>query len=505
MIRRVGGRASCSAIAAILVAAIGACSSGGAPASGPTPTGARAEVPSGVDSAVAIVADSLADASFVDAAAADSALQLQEEARLIVEHTDSVWEAMTELLDTGRAVSEADSAQAADAATQGGLALVRLDSLLRSDQADMDALAAETGSLLDSAEVALERSFRLNPFDSRSRVWLAQVYGLQARRLGQVEAYDRAIDELEKLALLTPDQHTVYGMLANNYFYVSNWDGAALNYGKAESVYLETWDLTVDEPEPLDSTTVFAYVQAQGDMHVQRLDAPRAQESYDRAMAWATTAADSGYVAGELEWMAWDEMNIASSFARDSLLLMEQQGDLNGARRGYAALLVSVSAQAARDETEWRLAIVDYNLGETEAAAERLRGIVERTPVDAAGVPVAAAYQRYFDDYGTLCMNLGRSARVDRRDNRTALKYFTQASELSWSGRATAYFESARLLTGNLPVALDNASQALSLEEELDDDQRLDLYRLLMELNRRTGDFDEARRFRDAFRALRGG
>lgn len=505
MTRRPGVRMAATATAVLLVAGTGACSSGGAPASGPVPTGARAEVPSGVDSAVAIIADSLADASFVDAVAADSALQLQEEARLIVEHTDSVWEAMTALLDSGRAVTSADSAQAADAATEGGLALVRLDSLLRSDQADMEALAAESGSLLDSAEVALERSFRLNPFDSRSRVWLAQVYGLQARRLGQVEAYDRAIDELEKLALLTPDQHSVYAMLANNYFYVSNWDGAALNYERAESVYLETWDLTVEEPEPLDSATVFAYVQAQGDMHVQRLDALRAQESYDRALGWATTPEDSAYVAGELEWMAWDDMNIASSFARDSLLLMEQQGDLEGARRGYATLLAGLSSRAALDETEWRLAIVDYNLGGTEAAAERLRGLVDRTPVDSAGVPVVPAYQRYFDDYGTLCMNLGRSARVDRRDNRTALKYFTQASDLSWSGRATAYFESARLLTGNLPVAIENANRALSMEDTLEDEQRLDLYRLLMELNRRTGDFDEARRFRDAFRALRGG
>jgi tetratricopeptide (TPR) repeat protein len=491
-------------LTALFVGAAGACSSGGGSATNTPTVAPPTEVPSGVDSTVAAAADSLADASFVAAAQEDEALRLQEEARLIVEHTDSVWESMSVLLDSGRVVTAGDSAAATDAATEGGLALVRLDSLLRSD-AEMEALAAQTAVLLDSAELQLERSFALNPFDDRTRIWLAQVYGLQARRLGQAEAYDRAIDELEKLALLTPDQHGVYAMLANNYFYVSNWDGAALNYEKAEDVYLETWDLTVDEPEPLDSATVFAYVQAQGDMHVQRLDALRAGEAYDRAMTWATTAEDSAYVAGELEWMAWDDMNIASSFARDSLLLLEQEGDLAGARSGYAALVAGLTATAAIDETEWRLAIVDYNLGETEAAAERLRALVERTPTDSTGAPVDADYARYFDDYGTLCMNLGRSARSERRDNRTALKYFTQASEVSWSGRGGAYFEAARLLMGNLPAALENASAALTLEESMTVEQRLELYRLLMELNRRAGDFDEARRYRDAFRALRGG
>ncbi len=226
------GRLAAAAAAALIVAACG----GGAGSANVPVVAPPTVVPSGVDSTVAEAADSLADASFVDAAQADQALALQEEARLIVEHTDSMWEAMAALLDSGRAVSVGDSLAATAAATEGGLALVRLDSLLRSGNADMQALAAQTGRLLDSAEVSLERSFGLNPFDNRTRVWLAQVYGLQARRLGQVEAYDRAIDELQKLVLLTPDQHTVWAMLANNYFYVGEWDGAALNYEKAEEV-----------------------------------------------------------------------------------------------------------------------------------------------------------------------------------------------------------------------------------------------------------------------------
>ena len=497
------GRTLAGVATAVLLVASVACSSGPPPAATPEPAGPTV-VPAGVDSTVAERADSLADASFVEPAREEESAELREESVLMVERTDSLWQIMAEALDSTRVVSTEDSLAARTAGTRGGEALVELDRLLRTSEMDVDALARRTAVLLDSAQTALERAFQLNPFDTRNRMWLAQVYGLQARRLGQTESYDRAIDELEKLALLTPDQHTVFAMLANNYFYVESWDGAALNYQKAEDVYRETWDLVVDEDPVLDSAVIYSYAQAQGDMHVQRLDASRAVEAYERALEYAPTPEDSAYVTGELEWMAWDDMDLRAAFARDSLLALEQEGDLEAARRGYAELLPELSRQEAIDEIEWRLGIVDYNLGNTEAAAERLQALVARTPTGPSGAPVDSTYARYFDDYGTLTLNLGRSAMVDARDSRTALKYFTQATELEWSGQPVAHYEVARLVQSNVDVALESARRALQDEEALSQEQRLELYRLLMELHRRAGDFDEARRFRDMYRALRG-
>lgn len=488
---------------AVGLALTGACSSAPPPETIPEPAGPTV-VPAGVDSTVAERADSLADASFVEPAREEESTELREESVLMVERTDSIWQVMSQALDSTRAVSEEDSLAAREAGTRGGEALVELDRLLRTSDMDVDALAQRTAVLLDSAQTALERAFQLNPFDTRNRMWLAQVYGLQARRLGQTESYDRAIDELEKLALLTPDEHTVFAMLANNYFYVENWDGAALNYAEAEEVYRETWDLTVEDDPVLDSAVVYSYAQAQGDMHVQRLDASRAVQAYERALEYAPTAEDSAYVSGELEWMAWDDMNLRNAFARDSLLALEQAGDLEAARRGYAELLPDLSRRQAVDEIEWRLAIVDYNLGATQEAAARLQALVARTPTDPTGAPVDSTYARYFDDYGTLTLNLGRSARVDARDSRTALKYFTQATELEWSGQPVAHYEVARLVQSNVDAALESANRAFADEDALSTEQRLDLYRLLMELHRRSGNFDEARRFRDLYRALRG-
>ncbi|MCH7991381.1 MAG: hypothetical protein IIC35_03020, partial [Gemmatimonadetes bacterium] len=176
----------------VAVAAVG-CGGASGPEPGPAPEVAPV-VPSGVDTLVATLADSLADASFVDSAEQDEASVLQQQGRLMVQRTDSLWLAMSALIDSAGAVDEADSLAARAAADEGGVALLQLDSLLRAaEDLDVEALARRTAMLLDSAELALETAFQLNPFDARSRMWLSQVYGLQARRLGQSEAYGRAI------------------------------------------------------------------------------------------------------------------------------------------------------------------------------------------------------------------------------------------------------------------------------------------------------------------------
>jgi tetratricopeptide (TPR) repeat protein len=461
-------------------------------------------VPAGVDSSVAAFADSMADASFVTVDSQEQATALQTEGRELVEQTDSLWDAFeaATAADTVEAVTPEDSVAADSATTAGAEALLALDQLLRDSDVEGEALAARTAALLDSAQAALETAYGLNPFDSRSRLWLARVYELQARRLGQAQSYDRAVEELTKLTRLTPDQHAIFALLANNYFYLERWDSAAANYARAEDVYLQTFDLIPNDPGGPDSAQVFAYARAQGDMHVRDLAAVPAKTAYDRALVFAPTADDSTYVAGELEWMAWDDMNIASSFMRDSVLALESGGDLEAAAAGYAALLPRLSRQSAIDETDWRLAIVDYNLGNAEAAATRLQTLAGRIPLDSTGTAVDSTHTRYLDDYGTVCLNLGRDYLREQRDNRTALMYFEQATRFSWRGRAATHLEMASLLQSNPDAALTNATAALGREDDLEVSERRSLYLLLMSLHRRLGQFDDARRFRDAYRAL---
>jgi tetratricopeptide (TPR) repeat protein len=459
-------------------------------------------VPPGVDSSVAAFADSLADASFVSLPRQEQATTQQNEGRLILERSDSLWLAFSQMEDSTRSVSPDDSSASTVAATTGGMALIELDSLIRNSHIDAVELAEQTGILLDSAEAALEEAFRINPFDTRNKLWLSRVYELQARRLGQSEAYTRAIDELEKLSRLTPDQHTVFAMLANNYFRLEDLRRAAEAYGQAEHVYLSTYDLVLDSNVTPDSALLYDYASARADMHMQNRSADAAGIALDDAMGYARTTVDSSHVAGEIEWMNWDDGNLTSSFARDSLASVEETGNLDAARTGYETLLGQLTAQPAFDEIDWRLAIVDYNLGNSEAAALRLQHLVARIEADSTGTPTDSTNVRYFNDYGTVCLNLARDFLHDRRDNRTALMYYEQATRIEWTGRAVAYLELANLLRSNEEAALANGNLALARDRELTVDQRKNLYRLLMGLYRRSGQFEQARRFRDAYRAV---
>ena len=452
---------------------------------------------------VAAYADSLARSSFVDLASQEEATVRQQEGRALVSESDSLWRSFTATIDTPTTISEADSVAAAEAASTGGQALVELDRLLREGDDDTASLAARTAVLLDSAEHTLETAHRLNPFDTRSRLWLSRVYELQARRLGQANAYALAIDELDKLSRLTPDDHSVFAMLANNYFHLADWSSAARQYQRAEDVYLATYDLVVDTVPELDSALIYSYARARADMRVRLLDAEGAVSAYTHALIHAPTAADSVYVNAELAWIAWDDTNIAASLARDSLAALEEDGDLAAARRGYQVLLPTLTAVKAINEVDWRLAIVDYNTGNGEAAVARLRSLVDRIATDSTGKPIDTADSRYLDDYGAVCLNLARMLLHDQRDNRTALKYYEQATRIEWEGRAVAYLETATLLRTNVPAALDHATHALEREAELSVDQRKTLYRSLMDLYRRSGDFDRARAFRDRYRTLR--
>ena len=459
-------------------------------------------VPAGVDSTVAADADSIARISFVDVDREVRALEWQERAQAMIDDSDSLFK-LLEMAGRGiDTLAVRDSTGSQDLLDSGGRSLIDLDGLLRDPNLKASDLSERSAALLDSAEAALEMAFQLNPLDPRSRLWLARVYELQARRLERIAAFGRAIEELEKLVRLVPDQHTAFAMLANNYYATERWDLAALNYGRAEKVYLDTYDLALEGSVKVDTVLLFSYTRAQGDIHILRRDATEAVAAFDRAKRLAPTEDDRRYVEREREWMSWDDMNLSSSFARDSLISMEQSGDLTKARAGYVALLPSLQKQRAKDEIEWRLAIVDYKMGSSDQAVGRLRRLVERTVGSTTETDADSMHVRFINDYGTLCLNLGREYLHQRRDNRTALKYFEQATQLPWSGRATAFLESAALLQTNVDAAIERAKEALARVSDLTTEEKKNLYRLLMGLHRRAGDFEEARRYRDAFRSI---
>ena len=458
-------------------------------------------IPAGVDSSVAAYADSLARVSFVSIEAQEQAATRRDSAVVFVDAGDSLWMYLEMTRDSGT-VSEDLAEAALRAANQAAVPLNEFIQLTQATEIDSLTLLRRQEVLLNEAQDALEEAIQLNPYDLQTSSVLARVYTAQAQRLGQNNAYHEAVDVLEKLTRLRPDQHTLFVALGNNYYQLKQWDNASINYQRAEAVYLATYDLVAENPPSApDSSLLFQYVTRQADVHIYQRDASAAIAAFQRAETLASSQEEMDFVTGELDWISWDNGNVRSSLARDSLITLEQAGQLPEAESGFVNLRQQLSRPEAIDEVEWRLSTVQYRLGKGAEAAERMLSLIQRLP-DPNSASVDSTLIPYFDTFGTICFNQAMLFLGERRDNRTALKYLQQAVQFPWKDRPRAHLEAAKLLRSNVNIALEHGQSALEEQDQLSAPEQKELFGLMATLYRTTGNFEEARKYLQQYRAM---
>jgi hypothetical protein len=289
--------------------------------------------------------------------------------------------------------------------------------------------------------------------------------------------------------------------LANNYFRTEQYERAAENYRKARETYLESVELSLDTTRQVDSSRVFEYARAEAESHRYARNADLALEGYRLAKTYAVNPEQTNVAQSGIEFVNWDDGNVDASFTRDSLEALVSQGEFAAAARGFRELKSQLRTQSAEDEIDWRLAQAEYQNGERDQAADRLQVLVKRTETGSDGAPIDSTYQRYFDTYGTICLNLGREKRDE--DLRTALKYFQQSAEVPWERRGLAELEAGKLLRNNVEKSVEYLERAFQNREALEVEERLDLYRNLVKQHRRLRNRDEALRYRKMLRKLR--
>ena len=501
-------RAFCMLFFGILLVA---CGSSG-PATNPTSnssskraTSAKSSVyvPPGVDSTTAERADSLAGRSFVSLEKQRKASERAREGRSLVQISDSLWTYLEMGNDTTNidSVSQERKNKAIRAFNRGADSLRKYLKTANASKVDSTKLAQLQADLLNGAQKAFEEAIQLNPYDDQTRNYLGQVYELQAERLQRKKAYQKAIDVYEKLTRLRKDNPVPFLNLANNYFQTEQYEKAAENYRTARETYLESVKLSLDTARQVDSSRVFEYARAEAESHRYARNADQASEGYRLAKTYAVNPEQINVAESGIEFVNWDDGNIDASFARDSLAALASEGKLSAAAQGFRGLKPQLRTQSAKDEIDWRLAQAEYQSGDRAQAADRLQALARRTETDSDGAPVDSTYQRYFDTYGTICLNMGR----DKRDEelRTALKYFQQSAEVPWERRGLAELEAGKLLRNNVKKSVEYLERALDNREALQVEERLDLYRNLVKQHRRLGHRDEALKYREMLRKLR--
>lgn len=472
----------------------------------PTPsttTASSVYVPPGVDSSTAQRADSMARNSFVSLEKQEEAASRIQDGRSLVQISDSLWKYLEMGNDTTNidSVSQKKRAAAIRSYNRGADSLSKYVKVTKASELDSTKLVQLQANLLEGAQKAFEEAIKLNPYDDATRNRLAQVYQLQATRLKRQEAHQKAVKIYEKLTRLRKDQPAPFLNLANSYYQTEQYGQAAENYSKARETYLESIELSLSENSQVDSTQVYQYALAEADAYRFAREAEKALETYRLAKSYANTSSQEETTESWIEWVNWDDGNIAASFARDSLATLATQGKFEAAVQGFRQLKPELNTQSARDEIDWRLAQSEYQIGDRERAADRLQALFRRTEKGPNGAPADSTYQKYFDTYGTICLNLGRNKRGE--DLRTALKYFQQSAEVKWSRQPLAELEAGKLLRNNVEKSIEYLERAVEEKSALNVKDRLQLYRNLVRQHRRLGHRDEAMKYREMFQRLR--
>ena len=456
-------------------------------------------IPAGVDSAVAAEAVQLANESFVSFEEEERARIAREQAEAYRAESDTLWYYLSLTPQEGMEISEDDENEATRTYNRGAEFIIEMQNLNQEPGMSQSAMENRHSQLTDLAIDALEESIIINPYDSETRRYLGELYSMKATRLDSEEEHERAIDVLEKLALIEKGEHGIYELLAINYEEVGNYRKAAENYKKARTTlkpiaemsdyYYENGFYSAE-----DSLAMHLFAYYEGDAYINLLEPQPALDAMELAKELAPTAEDREIVQSDIDFINWDDGNIAASFARDSLVAIEANGNLNGAETGYLALLNGLKTQKARDHIQWRLSIVQYELGKEEVAADRLMKLVNRTETGPDGLPLDSDYHQYFEDYSTITFNIGLR-KLNERETRTALMYLKQAAVIPGQIRARANLQIADILRQNIPEAIMHAKLAEEDAHLLNNQDKNSLYTILTNLHRRDGNMEEARKY----------
>ncbi|MDZ7261777.1 MAG: hypothetical protein ONB05_06705, partial [candidate division KSB1 bacterium] len=165
------------------------------------------------------------------------------------------------------------------------------------------------------------------------------------------------------------------------------------------------------------------------------------------------------------------------------------------AKQAFLELLDQVQTEKAADEVNYWIARLDfYYLDNKEEGISRLWEVIKKTPIDSAtGAPVDSTYQTYFDYYGRMCYKLGDEKRSDFQ--REAFIYFSKAASIDNPNRAMSLYRLALLSNIDAETAMDYASQAWALKEELSQLYQRYVARILYQSYQKKGEFDEAVRW----------
>lgn len=447
----------------------------------------KLNIPPGLDSTTAVRSLEVANNNFVSTQKERQAAQLAKMGKKELDRVDEFWVYLEQRIKRSDSLGRADQAQFDREYNLGAEYLTRFKEL--SENGTNEQKAQQAQGYCQQAKQHLENAIKMNPFDKKARALLAVTYYNLQHMFGLEKNYENSIEILERLTRIEKGEHELFRLLAESYLAVKDLEKALLNFQKAQTVLLKT-----AFEAPPDTSMLFYYMYAQGDVYTRMYDAPRAMKAFQVAERFALKPEEKADLKNYIKWINWDGGNIRASELWDKILDLESRKNYEKMASACEQLISILRTQHARLSVYHKLAVVEFEiLGKKAQAAERMRQVYESLTEGEVSAK-KEDIQPFLNSYGAMLYRLGVEAR-DKQEKKWSLAYFTKATSFEWDQVAKAYIEMVTLLWNDPEQAIFYGKKALAKNKGLSPEESKELLSLMVKAHKSAGLYDEAREY----------
>ena len=444
-------------------------------------------IPPGLDSATVVRSNEIADKNFVSMPREKKANELAQLGKKELEKVDDFWKYLEQDLKQNKSLTNEQKEQFDREVNLGAEYLQRYKEM--SGNGANDAKVKQALVFCQQAKTHLENAVTINQFDKNARALLAITYYNLQHMFGLDKNYARAIEILERLTRIEKGEHELFRLLGENYLAQKDFEKALQNLQKAQTILLKT---SFDAPP--DTSLLFYYMYAQGDVYARMHDAVSSMKVFQVADKFARTEQEKGDVKNYLKWINWDGGNVRASEAWDKILNLEAAKDFEKTAKACEQLIPILKTSRAKFSVFHKLAVIEFEiLGRKAQAVERMRQMYE-TLADGDFKTRKEELQPFLNSYGAMLFRLGVEAR-DKQEKKLALAYFNKASSFDWDQVPKAYMELVTLLWNDPEQAIKYGKLALAKNDMLSPQEATELLSLMVRAHKSAGLYDEARIF----------
>ncbi|MDZ7261775.1 MAG: hypothetical protein ONB05_06695, partial [candidate division KSB1 bacterium] len=355
-------------------------------------------VPAGVDSLVAVTAGAKADQLFVPKERKRQAEEFMETGRQNMELSESLWSSL-QARKTKNVERLEQIKRQQERATLDTIRTREVVVILNNEGKAEEIAAKDTAptAQIDTSFYTLIDTLILAYMDRAAEDFMAarqaNPYDIEAQRV-MFDVYDRMIlwrysdttisaketEELERIIEIDKSLDDVFWRLGRNYEANDNWPKAYENYKQALEVFLVTPLLAdtsdsgttvIDTLE--DRKTLLNYLWDKGRAeaklaanknYLQEMNLPHLADSalvsFSRALKIAVASRELWDwvepVKRQMQWVAWDNLNVMASEKRDAARKLVSLKKFKEAEKEYQELLTLVKTRKARSELLCKLA-----------------------------------------------------------------------------------------------------------------------------------------------------